>query len=167
MVLSVHKSVMHWIERQVTRRGLERADTVEIGSYDVNGSVRPLFSGVFVGTDMRPGPGVDLMHNIEDSSLAPDYDVVVCTEVLEHTPRPWRAVQNMADSLRKGGVLLVTCRGYDERGCWPVHYEPDDFWRISVEALVIMCEDAGLAVEEAQKDPQGPGAFVAAVWRGA
>jgi SAM-dependent methyltransferase len=36
-----------------------------------------------------------------------EFDAVVCWWVLEHLPRPERAVANMAGSLRPGGVLVV------------------------------------------------------------
>jgi SAM-dependent methyltransferase len=36
------------------------------------------------------------------------YDLVVCTEVLEHTTKPWDAAKEIARLLRPGGVLLAT-----------------------------------------------------------
>src|SRR5262245_31626356 len=41
---------------------------------------------------------------VEDGS----FDVVLCTEVLEHVPDPGRAVLEMARILRPGGTLLLT-----------------------------------------------------------
>jgi 2-polyprenyl-3-methyl-5-hydroxy-6-metoxy-1,4-benzoquinol methylase len=46
------------------------------------------------------------------------FDVVVCTEVIEHTPEPGRAVTELARVLRPGGILVVTT--------------PNRVWRLSV-----------------------------------
>src|SRR5690606_27806966 len=54
----MHESVLAWVAGQVHARGLAALDVIELGSYDVNGSVRPLFVGDYTGIDMRPGPGV-------------------------------------------------------------------------------------------------------------
>jgi SAM-dependent methyltransferase len=36
------------------------------------------------------------------------FDVILCTEVLEHVPEPIRAVREMARLLRQGGTLLIS-----------------------------------------------------------
>jgi SAM-dependent methyltransferase len=84
---------------------------LEIGSLDVNGSVRPLFAAAehYHGLDISPGPGVDEVANAADWRSPPCFDVVVSTEVLEHAPR-WRdVVVNAWDALADGGILLLTC----------------------------------------------------------
>ena len=45
------------------RTFLEDASVLEIGSYDVNGTVRKLFAaaGHYVGVDLVEGPGVDVV----------------------------------------------------------------------------------------------------------
>lgn len=80
---------------------------VEIGSRDINGSVRHLFSGDYCGLDLEPGPGVDLVC---DAVLydAPPVDIVVCLEVLEHAPEPARVVAAAKRLLRRGGLLILT-----------------------------------------------------------
>jgi hypothetical protein len=158
----MHESVYDWVADQVDQRGLSDAYVLEVGSYNVNGSVRELFTGSYLGTDLREGPGVDLVVNAErlPGTISQGiFDVVVCTETLEHVLRPWRVVENMAYALRKGGTLLVTTRGIG----FPVHEYPEDHYRFSLGAVERLCTSAGLSVLESADDPQCPGAFVAAV----
>lgn len=92
-------------------RTVRPASVLEIGSYDVNGSVRPLFPSAIAyhGIDVVDGPGVDEVADAADWRAARTFDVVVTTEVLEHAPR-WRDIlRNAWDALAPGGMLLVTC----------------------------------------------------------
>ena len=71
---------------------LAGARILEIGSYDVNGTVRQLFGGSreYVGVDLPPGPGVDRVgfgHEIDDPEAS--FDVAISGECFEHDPE-WR-----------------------------------------------------------------------------
>ena len=85
----------------------------EIGSYNVNGSVRPLFARAasYVGIDVRPGPGVDLVLDVCDADLGmlPFADIVVTTETLEHAFHPALLIDAAVAMQRPGGALLLTC----------------------------------------------------------
>lgn len=84
---------------------------VEFGSLNVNGSVRHLFGdATYVGVDLRDGPGVDVIGDAVDVPLE-GFDVVVCTEVLEHYDRPWLLVRKAARAVRPGGVFIATAAG--------------------------------------------------------
>lgn len=171
----MHESVMTFVEGRVAaivaeRGGLEGLYILEVGSYDVNGSVRPLFDGCasYVGIDHEAGPGVDLMMDACDLLMAdgiaerPSPDVVVSTEMLEHCLRPWKAIAEMHRVLAPGGVLLLTCRGFNESGSFPFHNPPDHF-RYSADALAAMAIDAGFVLSVVDADPQVPGWFMVAV----
>lgn len=154
----MHGSVMTYVGQQVQALGVAEHPTLEVGSYDVNGSVRQFFTGPFVGVDMRPGPGVD--HVAVASKLPFDdgeFGVVISTEMLEHDTRPWKSVAEMARVLRPGGILILTARGYDHRGCFPVHDYPGDYWRFSIGAFRELLDDAGLLPLDVIDDPEAPG----------
>ena len=89
------------------------ARVLEVGSLDINGSVRRFFTGCdYLGIDVGPGSGVDLVCQGQHFD-APDgsFDVVISTEALEHDPH-WRATfANMLRLCRPGGLLLMTCGG--------------------------------------------------------
>jgi SAM-dependent methyltransferase len=159
----MHPSVFAWVWSKVDVLGLADRAVLEVGSYDVNGSVRPFFTGSYVGVDMRAGPQVDMVAYADALPFDDEsFDVVVSTEMLEHDPRPWRSLDEMARVLRHGGVLLLTARGYDGRGCFPVHDYPDDIWRFSGRSLEILANDAGL-VARVDADPTDPGWFLEGV----
>jgi SAM-dependent methyltransferase len=159
----MHESVLAWLAAGVAREALAEAVTLEIGAYDVNGSARDFFRGPYVGLDMRAGPGVDVLGLGGALPFATGaFDVVVCTEVLEHDRRPWRTIAEAARVLRSGGTLLCSARGYDERGCFPVHEYPGDLWRFSLEGARVLADDAGLGILELSADPQCCGFFLLA-----
>src|SRR5215472_4863106 len=108
---------MNYVRQQVEHYGLAERSVLEVGSYDVNGSVRSLFRGKYLGIDQVGGPGVDMVLNAEKlTGFKWRFGVVVCTEVLEHCERPWLVVEQMARVLDVDGYLILTCRAYDARG---------------------------------------------------
>lgn len=62
------------------------------------------------------------------------YDLVVCTEVLEHVKKPWLAADEMYRVAKNNGYILLTVPcNIKFHGC------PDDFWRfINVESLCLL-----------------------------
>jgi SAM-dependent methyltransferase len=84
---------------------------LEVGSLDINGSVREWFTHAssYHGIDLAEGPGVDEVADAADWTPPRSYDVVACAEVLEHAPR-WSDILAMCwSALRPGGTLLMTC----------------------------------------------------------
>lgn len=84
---------------------------LEIGSLDINGSVREFFSGCqYLGIDIGPGRGVDLVVG-GDRFRGPDagYDTIVSCECLEHDPHWQDTFRNALRMLRPDGIMIVTC----------------------------------------------------------
>lgn len=85
---------------------------LEIGSYDVNGTVRNEFKGVasWTGVDLIPGPGVDVVcrgHEVSDEAGL--FDVTIATEVFEHDPNWALTFKRMSELTRPGGAVIVSC----------------------------------------------------------
>lgn len=153
----MHASVMSWIGERVRDYGLSRRGTLEVGSLDVNGSVRGLFAGPYTGLDMREGPGVDIVGTADALPFgAGEFEVVVSTEMLEHDPSPWRSLAEMGRVLRRDGHLLLTTRGNG----FGEHHEPNDYWRFMPNSAPILAELAGCDLIAYQGDPEVPGVFV-------
>ena len=47
---------MEWGKRIIAARKLANKTVLEVGSVNVNGSLRELFTGPYLGVDLRPGP---------------------------------------------------------------------------------------------------------------
>ena len=160
----MHASVYEWVGKTVAEHELGALATLEVGSGIVNGTVRDYFSGPYVGVDIGAGSGVDRVEDCTNLSDGDNtWDVVISTEMLEHVDRPWLAVNELARVCAASGHVIITCRGYDQRGCWEPHGYPHDSYRYSDRALIALAEDAGLRVLEITSDPEGPGWFLHAV----
>jgi SAM-dependent methyltransferase len=163
----MHTSVSAWVSRVLTRADIAGRTVLEVGSRDVNGSVRAMVEALgpatYVGTDMQSGPGVDQVVRAEDLPATFDenaFDVVVSTEMLEHAAA-WRdCLMAMALVLRPGGLLVLTTRSPG----FPRHDYPGDFWRFSREVVAAALIAAGCGAFELVGDPQPghPGVFVRA-----
>ena len=86
---------------------------LEIGARDFNGGVRSLVEPMqpewYVGIDTAPGQGVDAIGDGKDYQPVAMPNLVLCTEVLEHTPHGRAVVANIGRVLERSGFALITC----------------------------------------------------------
>lgn len=62
------------------------------------------------------------------------YDLVLCTEVLEHLERPQRALANLLDQLSTGGLLLLTVPdGRVDQYSGHIHFWSPESWKLFLE----------------------------------
>lgn len=167
----MHESVLDYVKEMIAgpvsltgRPAVGPCRVLEVGAYNVNGSVRDLFDGCYYrGVDIRSGPGVD--HVIVPHCLPwPDgyFDITVSTETLEHDLYPWRTVREMARVTAPEGYVILTARGFDGKGCFPYHDHGGDHYRWSLEAFGALATDAGLEVIDVRPDPGSIGVFLTA-----
>ena len=87
----------------------------------------------YLGNDIHPGPGIDVVGDVHSltASVAPgSLDGVFSVAVLEHLAAPWLAAAEINRALKLGGETVhVTHQS------WPVHETPNDFFRMSDQAL--------------------------------
>lgn len=109
---------------------------VEFGALQVEpdqeGDLRPLFAGrEFVGTDMRPGPGVDRIEDLRGLSLADgSVGTALCLDTLEHCADPPRAGRELARVTAPGGVCVVS-----SVMLFGLHGYPHDYFRFTPEGV--------------------------------
>jgi SAM-dependent methyltransferase len=136
---------LDWAKRNLTRREVRGRKTIEIGAYNVNGSLRRIIEamepGEYLGIDIRHGPGVDLICRAEEvvgRFGRNHFDLVICTCVLEHI-REWRtAVSALKQVCKPGGLILIIVPF-----CWSFHAYPSDYWRYApndLEEIFADCE---------------------------
>lgn len=94
-------------------------------------SVQEVFRGThdFLMSDIDPSYG----HPIIDVTRMKEknkYDVILCTSTLEHVYDYQASIDNMHRALKKDGILAVLVPY-----AYPLHAEPDDFWRFTEHAL--------------------------------
>lgn len=137
---------------------------LEVGSRDVNGSVREAVQKFepqsYLGVDIIAGPGVDVVCKAEELIARfgrESFDVVITTEVVEHTEH-WREVfENLKQVCAPGGLIIVTTRSIG----FPYHGWPYDFWRYEPEDMqAIFADFKSIDVE---RDAFAPGVLVRAV----
>lgn len=84
-----------------------------------------------IALDLRHGRGVQVLGDAQALGLADSvFDVVLCTEVLEHLREPQKAVDEMFRVLKPGGTLLLTTRFL-----FPIHDAPHDYFRFTKYGL--------------------------------
>jgi SAM-dependent methyltransferase len=77
---------------------------------------------------------------------ADKFDVVICEQVLEHVPDPWKAASNLRELTVRGGNVIVSTPFLIK-----VHEIPgflDDYWRFTPRGLRALLEGAGLVVDD-------------------
>ncbi len=91
--------------------------------------------------DLTRDTGADYAGTVEHTGLGDaTFDLVVCTQVLEHCLNPWQAVREIRRILRPGGHLIASAPHV-----WFYHPHPTDNWRFTQEGMAHLCREAGLA----------------------
>lgn len=139
---------------------------VEFGSYQVGSDPklkdlvlpriheRTAVGPPYLGVDMREGPNVDKVDDMETLSYwDPDYEnvgLVLCCETLEHVTRPWRALKRIRKILSYSGdgVVVVTVPF-----TFGIHAHPNDYYRFTAEGLKALFDHAGFDCFEVGQDP--------------
>lgn len=108
---------------------------LEIGSYDVNGSLRSMqpVGSTWTGVDIEAGPGVDQV--VEIGVPLPfqnnTFDIVIATSVFEHDPSFWKTLSDMARLVKDSGYIFISA---PSNGI--VHRFPLDCFRFYPDASI-------------------------------
>lgn len=115
---------------------------LEIGAYQVDGqeriaNLRSLFPGnKYVGIDMRPGPGVDCVANVEAlPQRSGSVGTVLAFNTFEHVKCFWRGLDEVHRVLRPDGVLVMSTPFH-----FRIHEYPHDYWRFTPTAYEALLE---------------------------
>ncbi len=139
-------------------RGLEGLTVIDVGSLDINGSYRDLFSAhEYTGLDVVKGKNVDMVlkapckwDEVRDGSV----DVVISGQAFEHIKYDNKVMAEVARSLKPGGHCCIIAPS-----AGPL-YEVLDYRRYQATDMRNLAEGAGLEVVECGIRPAG-----SPVWR--
>jgi SAM-dependent methyltransferase len=142
----------------LTKEEIENKKIIEVGSHDVNGSLRRLYESwnpfQYVGIDIEPGPGVDIVcraEDIVDIFGKNKFDIVVSTELLEHVKNWRKLISNLKNICKPDGIIIITTRS---KGFY-YHGYPYDFWRYEVEDITDIFADCIIVNIESDKRNNG------------
>ena len=119
----VHYQQLKWIE--LTSSFFQFQDrhdlsVLEIGSYNVNGTVREFFPDTnYIGVDLIEGAGVDVVGDGHTINMGEDhFDVTLSCESFEHNPYWQETFENMHRMTKPAGFVIFTCasKGRVEHG---------------------------------------------------
>lgn len=140
----------------ITKDEVEHKKIIEVGSIDINGSLRPIYEywnpAQYVGIDIEYGPGVDIVCDAEDILERfgeNSFDIVVSTELLEHVKNWRKVISNMKNICKPDGIILITTRSQG----YLYHGYPYDFWRYEIQDMKHIFSDCKIVKIENDKEP--------------
>ena len=106
---------------------------------------KPLFAHVtYEAADMVPEPGLDYVCNIAKMPVPDEsYDLVFCSQTLEHVPNPIPVLREFNRILKPGGQAWLSAPLF-----YPEHVKPYDFYRYTKFAWRNMARRAGFKVDD-------------------
>jgi SAM-dependent methyltransferase len=134
--MPLSKSVGRMLSGKLTRVTLDRfiaAHASPLRTLDIGAQNGPYGSHFprRVALDVQRGIGVQVIGDAQALGICDaSFDVVLCTEVLEHLPEPQRAIDEIYRVLVPGGQLLLTTRFL-----FPIHDAPHDYFRFTKYGL--------------------------------
>ena len=120
----------------------------DLGSYrllDVGCGQKPYepfftpFVASYIGVDPVDNPRAELKGTVEDLPVENgSFDVVLCSQVLEHCDEPARAISELYRATAPGGRLLLSTHGVQV-----YHPSPADYWRWTIAGLEKVVRENG------------------------
>lgn len=79
----------------------------------------------YIGIDVLHEEAADIICSADDLPIRSNvFDVVLCTQVLEHVEDPEKTLKEVHRVLKKNGLIILSTHGI-----WVKHSAPHDYWR--------------------------------------
>lgn len=99
--------------------------------------------------DLMPGEGVDFAGDITHTEFENDrYDIILCSQVLEHVEDPRQVCKELFRILKPGGYVLITA----PQSAY-LHNLPYHFFHFTNIGMKMIVEEAGFKIDKIE--PQG------------
>jgi tetratricopeptide (TPR) repeat protein len=96
--------------RLLTLTSNDVPSVLDVGSYDINGSLKYLFpNSEYTGLDLAEGPNVDVVVSGSEYDTEKRYDITLSCECFEHNPQYLLTFQNMIRLTKDNGLVVFTC----------------------------------------------------------
>ncbi len=107
---------------------------LDLGS--CRGPYRDLFPNALT-VDIDPAAKPDIVADAHNMHMFKDgeFEIILCTEMLEHLYNPFKGIEEMARVLKSGGKLILTTRFI-----YPIHESPHDYFRFTKYGLQKLLE---------------------------
>lgn len=132
----VRRALARWLQEQAA----ELRDGPPVRILDVGCGVKPYYpffadvASEYVGVDAVDNPAADLRGLVEALPVEDAaFDVVLCTQVLEHCGDPSQAVRELRRVTKPGGRVLASTHGVQV-----YHPSPTDYYRWTHEGLQML-----------------------------
>lgn len=140
------RSIPGWSIRRPLAEWLQGEGAVADGKrvLDVGCGVKPYYpffaaASEYVGVDVQDNPSADLTGSVEALPVEDaSFDIVLCTQVLEHVDDPALAVRELHRVTAPGGRVLASTHGV-----MLYHPNPQDLWRWTHTGLERLFRDNG------------------------
>lgn len=110
-------------------------DIVEIGRNVYRDTIPQENINSYLCLDIEEYPDVDIVADVQHMPQVHDeiFDSVICTQVLEHVPNPFLAINELYRVLRPGGTLFLTVPFLNN-----LHMKPHDYWRFTEYSMRLL-----------------------------
>lgn len=152
-------------DRYLSARTQSALRILDVGSQDINGSYREIFSAPnwhYIGLDMTAGRNVDVVvrspyvwTEVDSHSI----DVVVSGQAFEHIRYFWITMLEIARVLKPAGICCILAPSSG-----PEHRYPVDCWRFYPDGMASLAEFARLETVEAVTQWDDLGDAVSDCW---
>ncbi|RLG83522.1 MAG: hypothetical protein DRO40_04325 [Thermoprotei archaeon] len=119
--------------------------SINVRILDVGCGKKPYYkyfrSSYYVGID-KYSQEADIIAVAEKLPIRSScFDIVLCTQVLEHVEQPIEALKEMERVLRDSGLLILSTHGF-----WIEEHEPEDYWRWTFQGLTKILNECGFKI---------------------
>lgn len=138
--IKIRNNVSSFIKQQAEIFDSDSLKLLDVAPQDHVGAKRFFLKSQIFTADIDSNSGanyiIDICKNNERDIPTSTFDLIVCTEVLEHTLNPFLAIKEIYRLLKKGGVLLMSTP-FDFR----IHGPLPDCWRFTEHGIRVLLED--------------------------
>lgn len=106
----MHPSQSEWCRhvKNLFPNRFNNVSVLDVGAYDINGCNRYLFADYnYLGIDVAPGKNVDIVTPIHEFNTTLRFDVIVCTNMLEHDMHWKKSIAKMIELTKSNGLIMI------------------------------------------------------------